>query len=50
VVLGFVEIGGFERTGVSESHEETDPSEGDDAWPIRVGLGDSDSLGGGGPR
>ena len=41
VVLQFVEIGGFERTGVSEAHEGTDPLAGDDAKPIRVGLGDN---------
>jgi hypothetical protein len=55
VVLQLVEIGGFERTGASESHEGTDPLGGDDACQFALASGmisvsSNDSLRGGGLR
>jgi len=44
IVLQFVEIGGFERTGVSETHEGTDPLEREETEPVRVDLGDNIRL------
>jgi hypothetical protein len=40
MILQLVEIGRFERTGVSEAHEGTHPFEKEETEPICVGLGD----------
>ena len=40
IVLQLVEIGGFERAGVSELEDGADPLESEEAQPVGANLGD----------